>query len=59
MADGVIAGEKMEEVKSKTDPVRVMGVAINRGKRFVSAYPFTYRILNGGPKIEGREVKGP
>lgn len=42
MGNAVIAGEKTEEVKSKTDPVRVMAAAINRGERFVSAYPFTY-----------------
>jgi hypothetical protein len=41
MGNAAIAGEKTEEVKSKTDPVRVMDVAINRGERFVSAYPFT------------------
>jgi hypothetical protein len=40
MGNAVIAGEKTEEVKSKTAPVRVMGMAINRGERFVSAYPF-------------------
>jgi hypothetical protein len=42
MGNAVIAGEKKEEVKNKTDPVRVMNVAINRGERFVSAYPFPY-----------------
>jgi hypothetical protein len=42
MGNAVIAGKKTEEVKSKTDPIRVMNVAINRGERFVSAYPFTY-----------------
>jgi hypothetical protein len=42
MANEVIAGKKTEEVKSKTDPLRVMDVAINRGERFVSTYPFTY-----------------
>jgi hypothetical protein len=40
MGIAVIVGEKKEEVKSKTDPVRVMDVAINRGERFVSAHPF-------------------
>jgi hypothetical protein len=42
MGNAVIAGGKKEEVKSKTDPVRVMDGAINQGERFVSAYPFTY-----------------
>jgi hypothetical protein len=42
MGNEVIAGEKTEDVKSKTDPVRVMDVAINRSERFVSAYPFPY-----------------
>jgi hypothetical protein len=42
MDNAVIAGEKTEEAKSKTDPVRVMDVAINRSARFVSACPFTY-----------------
>jgi hypothetical protein len=36
----VIAGEKTEEVKSKIDPVCVMDVAINRGERLMSVYPF-------------------
>jgi hypothetical protein len=42
MGNAAIVGEKTEEVKSKTDPVRVMDVAINRGEGFVSAYPFIY-----------------
>ena len=42
MGNAVLAGEKAEEVKSKTDPVRVMDAAINRGERFVHAYPFIY-----------------
>ena len=42
MDNVVIAGEKAEEAKSKTDPVRAMDGAINRGERFVSAYPFTH-----------------
>jgi hypothetical protein len=42
MGNAVVAGEKAEEVKSNTDPVRVMDVAINRGERSESAYPFTY-----------------
>ena len=42
MGNAVIARDKTEEVKSKTDPVRVMDMAINRGERFVSAYPFPY-----------------
>ena len=42
MGNGVVAGEKTEGIRSKTDPVRVMGGAIKRGERFVSAYPFTY-----------------
>jgi hypothetical protein len=32
MGNAVIAGEKTEEVKSKTDPVRVMDGEINRVK---------------------------
>jgi len=42
MGNAVIAGEKTEEVKSKTGPGRVMDGAINRGERFVSPYPFPY-----------------
>ncbi len=42
MSNVVISGEKTEVVKNKTDPVRVMDVAINRGERFVNAYPFTH-----------------
>jgi hypothetical protein len=42
MGNAVIAGGKMEEVKSNADQVRVMDVTINRGERFVSAYSFTY-----------------
>ena len=42
MGNGVVAGEKTEGIRSKTDPVRVMGGAIKRGERFVSAYPFPY-----------------
>ncbi len=38
----VIVGGKMEEVRSNADQVCVMEVALNRGERFVSAYPFTY-----------------
>ena len=39
MESAVIAGEKTEEVESKTDPVRVTGAAVNRGERFMSAFP--------------------
>jgi hypothetical protein len=42
MGNAVIAGEKTEEVKSKTNPARVIGVGIKRGERFLSAYPFPY-----------------
>lgn len=39
MGNAVIAGEKTQEVKGKTDPVHVRDVGINRDERFVSAYP--------------------
>jgi hypothetical protein len=42
MGNAVIAGEKTEEVQSKTDPVGVMDVAKTRGERIMSAYPFPY-----------------
>jgi len=52
MGNAATAGEKMEEVKKKTDPVRVLDVAISRGERFVNAAPFTSCDLYKGPKIK-------
>jgi len=49
-----VAGEKTEEVKSKTDPAGVTDVAINRGERFVNVYSFNCSNLNRGPKNRGR-----
>ena len=53
MSNATSTGEKMEEVKNKTDPVRVLDVAISWRERFVNAAPFTSCDLYRGPKIEG------
>lgn len=42
MGNMVLSEEKTEEVKSKTDPVRVMDAAINPGERSGIAYSFIY-----------------
>ena len=41
MGNAVIAGKKTEEVKSKTDPMRVMDGAISRGERFALTLSLT------------------
>ena len=50
MGNAVIAGENREEFKSKNDPLRIMDVATNRDKRFVSASP-----EKGGTEVLARK----